>query len=104
MQNLMYEAERRIYVVWSGSKGESFLAKLSIYVDDGPNILKDITSILSEENLNITKIESRSGSGLDRPAWINITMELADISQLEKVMSIIRGLPYVREVSRSARL
>lgn len=104
VQNLMYEAERRIDVVWSGSKGESFLAKLSIYVDDGPNILKDITSILSEENLNITKIESRSGSGLDRPAWINITMELTDISQLEKVMSIIRGLPYVREVSRSARL
>lgn len=104
VQNLMYEAERRIDVVWSGSKGETFLAKLSIYVDDGPNILKEITSILAEENLNITKIESRSGSGLHRPAWINITMELADVSQLEKVMSIIRALPYVREVSRSARI
>jgi guanosine-3',5'-bis(diphosphate) 3'-pyrophosphohydrolase len=104
VQNLLYEAERRIDVVWSGSKGESFLAKLSIYVDDRPNILKDITSILSEEELNITKVESRSGSGLDRPAWINITMELSDIAQLEKIMRIIRGLSYVREVSRSARL
>jgi guanosine-3',5'-bis(diphosphate) 3'-pyrophosphohydrolase len=104
VQNLMYEAERRIEVVWSGSDSETFLAKLSIYVDDRPNILNDITSILSDEKLNITKVESRSGSGLDRPAWINITLELADISQLEKVMTVIRGLPYVREVSRSARL
>jgi (p)ppGpp synthase/HD superfamily hydrolase len=62
------------------------------------------TGILSGEQVNITRVESRSGSSFDRPAWINITLELADLTQLERIMARIRTLPYVREVSRSARL
>lgn len=104
VHNLMYEAERRIDVAWSSANNETFLAKLSIYVDDRPNILNDITGILSGERLNITRVESRSGSGMDCPAWINITLELSDVAQLERIMAHIRGLSYVREVSRSARV
>ena len=80
------------------------LAKVSIYVEDRPNILNDITGILSGEQVNITRVESRSGSGLDRPAWINITLELLDVAQLERIMTNIRELPYVREVSRAVRV
>ena len=104
VHNLLYEAERRIDVAWSSANTETFLTKVSIYVDDRPNILNDITGILSGEQVNITRVESHSGSGLDRPAWINITLELADVTQLERIMARIRTLPYVREVSRSARL
>jgi GTP pyrophosphokinase len=104
VHNLLYEAERRIDVAWSSANTETFLTKVSIYVDDRPNILNDITGILSGEQVNITRVESRSGSGLDRPAWINITLELSDLTQLERIMARIRTLPYVREVSRSARL
>ena len=103
VQSLMYEAERRIDVAWAADGEAKFLTKLAIYVEDRPNILNDITGILSEENVNINRVDSRSGSGPDRPAWINLTVELSDMKQLERITGKIRGLPYVREVSRSAR-
>ena len=53
--------------------------------------------------MNINRVDSRSGSGPDRPAWINLTVELSDMEQLERITGKIRSLPYVREVSRSAR-
>ncbi len=103
VQNLMYEAERRIDVAWAADGEARFLTKLAIYVEDRPNILNDITSILSAEQVNITRVDSRSGSGPDRPAWINMTVELSNMEQLDRITAKVRTLPYVREVSRTAR-
>ncbi len=103
VQNLMYEAERRIDVEWAADGETKFLTKLAIYVEDRPNILNDITGILSQEQVNITRVDSRSGAGPDHPAWINLTVELSNMEQLDRITAGIRRLPYVREVSRSAR-
>ena len=104
VQNLMYEAERRIDVDWAPAKDVTFPARLSIYVDDRPNILNDITSILKEENVNIHKVDSRDAQGRDRPTVINLTVALTDVSQLERISKKMRALPYVREISRNSKL
>ncbi len=104
VQNLMYEAERRIDVAWSKAGTAVFHTDLSIYVEDRPNILNDITGIIKDENVNITRVESRSGKGSNAPAIINLTVELTDVSQLDRIQAHMRSLPYVREVSRASRV
>ena len=104
VQNLMYEAERRIDVAWSRDADATFRTNLSIYVDDRPNILNEITNILSGEEVNITRVDSRSGTGPNPPAIVNLTVELANVGQLDRIRSKIGALPYVREVSRTSRV
>jgi GTP pyrophosphokinase len=101
VQNLMYEAERRIDVAWAQSEETTYRARLQIFVDDRPGILNDITSILSGESVNIVGVESRS----DRtsPALIELRLEIRDVSQLERVMKAMRRISDVREVTRSYR-
>ena len=101
--NLMYEAERRIDVAWSRAKDHTFHTDLSIYVEDRPNILNDFTSILSDEKVNITRVDSRSGQGPNPLAIVNMTVELSDVGQLERIQQRLRALPYVREVNRASR-
>jgi GTP pyrophosphokinase len=101
VQNLMYEAERRIDVAWAQSEETTYRARLQIFVDDRPGILNDITGILSGESVNIVGVESRS----DRtsPALIELRLEIRDVSQLERIMGAMRRIPDVREVTRSYR-
>jgi GTP pyrophosphokinase len=101
VQNLMYEAERRIDVTWAQAEETTYRARLQIFVDDRPGILNDITGILSGESVNIVGVESRS----DRtsPALIELRLEIRDVSQLERVMAAMRRIPDVREVTRSYR-
>jgi GTP diphosphokinase / guanosine-3',5'-bis(diphosphate) 3'-diphosphatase len=101
VQNLMYEAERRIDVAWAQAEDTTYRTRLHIYVDDRPGILNDLTGILSSENVNIVAVESRS----DRtsPALIELRVEIQDVSQLERIMKAMRRVPDVREVTRSYR-
>jgi len=104
VRNLMYEAERRIEVAWDSGADARFRTRLSIYVDDRPHILSELTNILSKENVNIVKIDSRDAGAPNGPTVINVTVELADVAQLERITGRFRQLPYVREISRSARI
>ena len=104
VRNLMYEAERRIEVEWAAKAEATFQTRLTIYVDDRPNILHDITNILKDEKVNIVALDSRSGKGPDAPAVVNLTAELTDVEQLHRIMQQIKSLRYVRDVNRTARV
>ena len=107
VQNLMYEAERRIDVEWAPAKGDiTFKTRLKVYVDeDRPNILNDITNILSDEGVNISSVDSRPGKSPDQQVAVvvDLIVELRDVEQLERIRRRIAQLPYVREVARGPR-
>ena len=98
VRNLMYEAERRIDVAWAENGDSTYQTRMTVYVDDKPGILSDLTGILSSEGLNIAKIESR-GEKADRPIAIDLIVEVSNAEQIERVSRTINRLPYVREVS-----
>src|SRR5437016_3885936 len=61
--NLMYEADRRIAVEWAKpakiSKqdgGATYPVKLTIFCDDRPAMLKQLTAVVSDDNTNIRNI------------------------------------------------
>jgi len=101
VQNLMYEAERKIDVEWARSANDPLPVKVVIYTDDRPGILHQLTSILNTESTNIRTLEARGDtSRTDESAIVDITMDVRDKKQLERVITAFRRIPGVRDIQR----
>ncbi len=102
VQNLMYEPERKIDVEWARSASDPLPVKVVIYTDDRPGILHQLTSILNAESSNIRTLEARGDSSrTDESAIVDITMEVRDKKQLERVVTAFRRIPGVRDIERA---
>ncbi len=102
VQSLMFEAERRIDVRWAPKEGTRYQARLTARVEDRRGVLKDLTSIVANEGLNIATMESRRGPA-GGTAAIDFVVEVADKSQLERVAGALSRVDAVREVLLGGR-
>ncbi len=101
VQNLFYEAERRIDVEWARSAHEAFGVRIIVYTDDRPGMLNQITSILFNEDCNIRTLEARPDSGKGTEgAVVEMTVEIRDKKQLERISSAMRRVSGVRDIER----
>ena len=101
VQNLMYEVERKIDVEWARAATESFPVKMVVYTDDRPGMLNQLTSVLFSENANIRNFEAQSDSSRNgEGAIINMTLDIKDKKQLERVAAATRRISGVRDVER----
>jgi GTP diphosphokinase / guanosine-3',5'-bis(diphosphate) 3'-diphosphatase len=101
VQNLMFEVDRRIDVEWAGNASEAAPVRLIIQTDDRPGLLAQITLILSNEKANIRSLEARTNIGdAGEGADIEMTIDIRDKKQLEKVFGAIRRTSGVRDVKR----
>ncbi len=101
VQNLMYEHERKIDVQWARSGNDPLPVKVIVYTDDRVGILNQLTSILSSESTNIRTLEARGDhSRNDESAIVDITMDVRDKKQLERVITAFRRVPGVRDIER----
>jgi GTP diphosphokinase / guanosine-3',5'-bis(diphosphate) 3'-diphosphatase len=97
VQNLMYQAERRIAVEWGGKSAATFPVQLTIRAKDRAGLLAEITAIISGAGSNIRNLESRP----DRlNARIEASLEIADRRQLESILANIRKISGVHGVER----
>ncbi len=102
VQNLMYESERRIEVEWERAATEDFAVHLVVKTDDRPGLLHQITSILHNENSNVRSLEARTDySSSGDSASIEMTIDVRDKKQLEKLCGAIRRISGVRDVERT---
>jgi guanosine-3',5'-bis(diphosphate) 3'-pyrophosphohydrolase len=102
VQNLMYEVERKIDVEWARATTESFPVKVMVHTDDRPGVLNQLTSVLFAEQSNIRSLEaSPDTSRSDDGAVIDMTIEIRDKKQLERVVAAIRRISGVRDVERT---
>jgi guanosine-3',5'-bis(diphosphate) 3'-pyrophosphohydrolase len=97
--NLMYEPERRIDVDWARKEAAagSYPVKLTLFTDDRPGMMKQITAIISDENTNIQNMSARTG---DRQANIDVTIDIEDLKHLERILAGLRKIPGVHDVQR----
>jgi guanosine-3',5'-bis(diphosphate) 3'-pyrophosphohydrolase len=97
VQNLMYQAERRIAVEWGGKSAATFPVQLTIRAKDRAGLLAEITAVISGAGSNIRNLESRP----DRlNARIEASLEIADRRQLESILANIRKISGVHGVER----
>jgi GTP pyrophosphokinase len=97
VQNLMYDADRRIEVEWAGPKYSLYPVKLTLFTADRQGLLADVTSVISGMHSNIQNIEARTG---DNQAFIDVTLDIVDVEHLEKIVSSLRKIEGVYEVER----
>ena len=97
VQNLLYDAERRIDVEWAGPKYTLYPVKLTLLTEDRQGMLADVTSAISGVRSNIQNIEARTG---DNKASIEVTLDIVDLHHLEQIVSSLKRINGVFEVER----
>jgi len=99
VQSLMYDVERKIDVEWARAAEDAFPVKIVIHTDDRPGMLNQLTSVLSNENTNIRSLEAKTGADHDGGV-VEMTVDVRDKKQLEKLVSAMRRISGVRDVER----
>jgi GTP pyrophosphokinase len=99
VQSLMYDVERKIEVEWARAAEEAFPVRIVVHTDDRPGMLNQLTSVLSGENSNIRSLEAKTD--LDHNgALVEMTVDVRDKKQLEKLVGAMRRISGVRDVER----
>jgi GTP pyrophosphokinase len=101
VQNLMYEVERKIDVEWARAVTETFPVRVVVHTDDRPGMLNQLTSVLANEQSNIRSLEASGDDKRGDGAIIDMTIEIRDKKQLERVAAAIRRISGVRDVERT---
>jgi len=100
--NLLYDPERRMEVEWDKGKDTlPYTVRLKIAVEDRRGILAEVSSRIAGINTNIKDVEATVGP--DQQGSIRMTVEIADLRHLEKVMKAIRDVEGVVAVERASR-
>ncbi len=101
VQNLLYEVDRKIEVEWARAAKETFDVRLIVHTDDRPGMLQQLTTALFQEGANIRTLEARPDEKrLDDGAIIDITLEVRDKKQLERISGGVRRISGVRDIER----
>ena len=101
VQNLMYDAERKIDVEWARNASDSFPVRIVVHTDDRPGLLHQLTSVLSDENTNVRSLEAKTDvNGTNDAALVEMTVDVRDKKQLEKLCAAMRRISGVRDVER----
>jgi GTP pyrophosphokinase len=92
----MKDKERIVKVSWGEAK-RTFPVIIQIKAYDRQGLLGDISTILSNEGINMRDINISFSNNL---ATIKIMLDVGDINQLSKVLAITESLPNVMEAYR----
>jgi len=99
VQSLMYDVERKIEVEWARAAEDAFPVRIVVHTDDRPGMLMQLTSVLSGENSNIRSLEAKTESDQDG-GIVEMTVDVRDKKQLEKLVAAMRRISGVRDVER----
>jgi guanosine-3',5'-bis(diphosphate) 3'-pyrophosphohydrolase len=92
----MKDRERIIKVSW-GEPQQTYPVSVSVKAYDRHGLMSDISTILSNEEVNLIDIKLNVNHNL---ANINLVLEVGDITQLSRVLTRIENLPNVMEAHR----
>jgi GTP diphosphokinase / guanosine-3',5'-bis(diphosphate) 3'-diphosphatase len=111
VQNLLYEADRRIEVEWSEAAGATspnspkpttYPVKLVIVVDDRAGLLKEFAAIISEDGTNIKSVDTHPAE--DDAVNVDFVIETLDLRHLTRLTQNLRKVPGVRAVRRVQKI
>lgn len=96
------EPARVVDVQWNQSEAEVYPVEIHIRAWDRTGLLRDITGVLANEHVNVTGVQTRSDKQ-DGTATMLITVEVATLSALGRLLAKIEQQPNVIEARRSTR-
>ncbi|ANX02659.1 (p)ppGpp synthetase [Thermoclostridium stercorarium subsp. leptospartum DSM 9219] len=99
IQSNLNDNERLIEVEWYKGKAASYQAELAVKAYDRTHLLLEITNVISDAGVPLKAINARTTR--DNVAVMNLTVEITDTEQLEKIINRIRRVPDVFEITRN---
>jgi guanosine-3',5'-bis(diphosphate) 3'-pyrophosphohydrolase len=113
VQNLLYEADRRIDVEWSATHGSTssnantpkaatYPVRLIVTCDDRSGLLKEFTAIISEDGTNIRSVDTKAA--VDGVVNVDFVIETLDLRHLTRLTQNLRKVPGVRDVHRVQKI
>ncbi len=92
------DPDRLIEIEWDLSKKAERRAKIRIVCEDRPGLLADMTKVIRDQNVNITR--ANIGTTKDKKAVCHFSISIADIATLRRIISTIEGIDGVISVGR----
>ncbi|MDF2546564.1 MAG: (p)ppGpp synthetase [Anaerosolibacter sp.] len=90
--------DRFIEVEWDEERQTSYQSEIQIIAADRKGLLSEITNVLSETKLTVTAVNARTNR--EKIAIINLTVEITNVNQLDKLINKIRTMQGVMDVFR----
>ena len=108
VQNLLYEADRRINVEWSrvgddaAGRTQRYPVKITVYCDDRTGMLKELTAVISDDNTNIRGVDIHHDDNGE--AVIEFVVEAEDLRHLNRMVLGLRRVQGVHTVQRTQKV
>jgi GTP pyrophosphokinase len=93
--------ERVIEVDWGDSSAANYPAELVLYAYDRQGLLRDISTVLSDEKISIDGVQTRSDKQ-KLQAIMELSISVPGLAALSRVISRLEQLPNVTSVKRKA--
>lgn len=93
----MRSKERIIAVDWHNNNATQYSVELRILAYPQPDLIKDITALVSQEKVYLTRINS---SQMDNKIRIDLLLEVKSAAQLQHFTQQLRNMPDVTQVER----
>lgn len=101
LQRQAEEPERIIAVDWAEKPGRSYAVEIFIEAFDRHGLLRDITTLLDRERVNVSALNTLSNKDKNT-AEMTLTIEVEDFGSLSRVLAKLNHLPNVSTVRRQS--
>ena len=92
------DAERFIEVSWDDEKKASYPAEIQIKASDRSGLITDITQKINDSNLSLLTLNAKTDK--NKLAFVNLTFEIMNIEDLNKLIKKIKKIDDVLDVYR----
>ena len=89
--------DRVLKAQWGGKQGSNFSVDIEVIAYDRQGLLRDISELFAKEKVNVTRVNSHSKHN---QAYMQFSIEVADIEQLSQLMGLLHQLPTVISARR----
>jgi GTP pyrophosphokinase len=91
------DPQRMVTAEWGAATGATFPAEVEIEALDRTGLLRDISEVFTRERANVTATNTLTRDMLAR---MRFTLEIANLDQLQRVLSMIREVKGVMRAGR----
>ena len=101
--NIIYSDEKQrqrfLQVSWSSASRDHYVVDVIIKAFDRPNLLRDVTSLLSHEKAHVFALQTQLNKH-DNTNCITLTVEIDGLNSLSRLLSRLGQIPNVLEARR----
>ncbi len=96
--NIMREPERLVAVSWGlVDRAERYSVPIEVIAYDRRELLRDISSVIADESVNMSQVNVQTKNNI---ATLYLTLELADMQQLTRILNRLENVDQVVEARR----